>query len=787
MPFIYPLNKLPDGKEYLAGGKARSLAHMMKNLKLRIPEGFVILSDAIKNNSLSDEAGEELNNLIRSLDGNCTYAVRSSALNEDGEAASFAGQYETVTDVRKEDITEAVRKVAGSVENETVRSYASRQNEGADQEALREEPACGIGIVIQKFIKAKFAGVLFTSDAITGKDEKMVGNYVRGEGEKLVSGAENAEVFSIGAIKYSYEGPDEFRKYARELGRFGKAIRRLYGMPMDIEWAVAGEKVYILQARPITTLRRMNMDTYDVNGTRSGYKMLTRTNVGEIFMKPVSPMTFSVLEKINDILGLPDWLDNICGQPYMNISVMVSMAIAFGAKKEKAEKTLKGLIGRLPEGVEVPVSPFDKKAFKKRIWKLFFPKEKSKLNKKQKKAMVANLADIARSMIEEIRVVENEKALYDYWDGKMLPKLRDGMASIVGQSGTSMVPLFNTRSKIAKIAGEAMADRLCGGCLGVMESMKPLFLIQDLAKGTITKDDYIKACGQRCPNEMELAAVHPYEDETYVDELLRDHGNGAPDLYQMQEVQHQSYEEALREFKTKYPSKKRWIDRTIFKYVQANHFREDLRSKGVWIFCVFREYLLRAGTLTGLGDNVFMLTFDEVFDCLQGKKTSDAVLSARRETYERYCTYGTFPNIVVGRFDEKKWLADENKRFDVYLGDTETKHEADADIKGFAGAAGVIRGTARVITDIDKMNELLPGEILITGATNVGWTPVFTKVSAVVTDIGAPLSHAAIIARECGIPAVVGCGNATSLIRTGDLIEVDGSAGFVQILEKAQS
>lgn len=786
MQFIYPLNRLPNEKEHLAGGKAKSLAYMMKNLKLRIPEGFVILSDAVKNNELIDKAKEELDELIRSLDESCTYAVRSSALNEDGEAASFAGQYETVTDVRKEAIKEAVLKVAKSTENDTVVAYTKKQNQ--DETANPKEASeSGIGIVIQRFVRAKFAGVLFTADAITGKDDKMVGNYVRGEGEKLVSGAENAEEFSIGAIRYSYDGPDEFGKYAKELGKYCKAIRKLYGIPMDIEWAVADGKVYILQARPITTLRRLDPDTYDVNGTRSGYKMLTRTNVGEIFMKPVSPMTFSVLEKINDILGLPDWLDNICGQPYMNISVMVSMAVAFGAKKEKAEKTLKGLIGRLPEGVEVPISPFDKKTFKKRIWKLFFPKQKSKLNKKQKKEMVANLADIARGMIDEIKGIESTQALYRYWDEKMLPKLRDGMASIIGQSGTSMVPLFNTRSKIAKVAGDAMAERLCGGCLGVMESMKPLFLMQDLAGGKITKEEYIKACGQRCPNEMELAAIHPYEDENYVDELLAEHANMDLDLYSMQEAQKCSYEEALVEFKKKYPSKKRWIDKTISKYVRANHFREDLRSKGVWIFCVFREYLLRAGFLTGLKDDIFMLMFDELFEVLNGDKTAESRVAGRRENYEKYCTYEAFPNLVVGRFDEKAYLANEHRRYDLYLQGMDIKGMEDADIKGFAGAYGVIKGTARVITDIDKMNELSAGEILVTGATNVGWTPVFTKVSAVVTDIGAPLSHAAIIARECGIPAVVGCGNATSLIHTGDLIEVDGSAGLVRILEKDQS
>ncbi len=786
MEYIYPLHLLPKEKEKSAGGKARSLSYMMKNTKLRIPKGYVILSDAFEGDRLCAKAEEEMDHILSALDGRLTYAVRSSAVNEDGDAASFAGQYETVTDVRKEEIRNAVKQVADSLHNANVKAYTEHRDSVWDSNQKEENlPAeNGIGIVIQEFVKARFAGVLFTADAITGRDDSMVGNYVCGEGEKLVSGAENAEVFRIGVMKKSYEGPAEFQKYAGELGRFCRVIRNLYGMPMDIEWAVADGKVYILQARPITTLSRLRMDSYDINGTRSGYKMLTRTNVGEIFMKPVSPMTFSVLEKINEILGLPEWLDNICGQPYMNISVMVSLCVAFGAKKEKAYEGMKGLVGRAPEGVEVPVPPFNKKNFCRRIWKLFFPKEKSKLNKKQKKEMVEHLADISRDMIAEIRQTETKQELYRYWEESMLPKLKDGMASIIGQSGTSMVPLFNTRNKIAKIAGDETAGKLYSGCLGIMESMKPLLLIQDLVNGKISKEDYIKACGQRCPNEMELMEKHPYEDETYVDRLIEEHRGDTLDLYQMQSAQKTAYEEALKEFKEKYPGKIRWIDKTISKYIQANTFREDLRSKGVWIFCVFREYLLRAGELTGLGDDVFMLTFDEVFEYLKGNEVSTEVIRKRREKYEEYLSYETFPNIVIGRFDPKEWMEDPQRRKDVYARDLVREADADADIRGFAGAAGIVRGTVRVVTDVNFIHEIREGEILVTNATNVGWTPVFTKVSAIVTDIGAPLSHAAIVARECGIPAVVGCGNATMLLHTGDSVEVDGSLGTVRILKE---
>ena len=113
MTYIYPLHKLPEEKAAFAGGKAKSLSHMMKNTKIRIPGGYVILSCAFEGKHLCGEALGELDELINNLDGNATYAIRSSALNEDGEEASFAGQYETVTDVKKEEIKKAMEQVLG--------------------------------------------------------------------------------------------------------------------------------------------------------------------------------------------------------------------------------------------------------------------------------------------------------------------------------------------------------------------------------------------------------------------------------------------------------------------------------------------------------------------------------------------------------------------------------------------------------------------------------------------------------------------------------------------------
>ena len=781
MKYIFDLRNIPSSVLEKCGGKASSLSLMMQNLKMNIPSGYVITADAFRDGKITEEANAELNAVIAKLDRLKTYAVRSSAIGEDGAGNSFAGQYETLTDLMVPGIRDAVNTVAASAKNARVESYKTQNDISSE----------GIGVVIQEFIKADYAGVIFTSDALTGKDDYIIGNYVHGEGEKLVSGTENAEEFRIGALEYSYEGNPELSPYAKTLRKYSLAIRFFYGVPMDIEWAVKGRKVYILQARPITTLTRLDIKNYDVNGTRSGSKLLTKTNVGEIFMKPVSPMTFSVLEKINEFLGLPCWLENVCGQAYMNISVMCSLMVSFGRSREKAYETVKDLVGVIPEGCEIPISPFDKKAFTRNLRKLLFPKDRSKLTKKQKHEMVADLHGISEGLMEQIKAIGSNAELMAFWDDVLQPKLNDGLASILAESGTSLVPLFSLRKKISEIAGEDMANRLLGGSLGIIECMKPTLLLEDVASGRMSREEYIRECGHRSADEMELMSPRPYEDPSFIDALLKDREAATSSLHEMLERQKASYEEALAEFKEKYPSRRKWIAKELAKFVRANDFREDIRSKGVRIFCVFRQYCLKAGELNGIGEDIFMLGYKEMFALLKGDETAVSYIPARKKTFAGYLSYSGFPGVIIGRFDPDKWLSDPDRRYDYYVsgrpsGCVRTSDSASAsDVKGFAGAAGVVTGKVRVINDVSRIDELNDGEILVTRATNIGWTVAFHKVSAIVTDIGAPLSHAAIVAREFGIPAVVGCSNATTVLKTGDVVTVDGEKGTVTIVNPA--
>jgi pyruvate,water dikinase len=138
--------------------------------------------------------------------------------------------------------------------------------------------------------------------------------------------------------------------------------------------------------------------------------------------------------------------------------------------------------------------------------------------------------------------------------------------------------------------------------------------------------------------------------------------------------------------------------------------------------------------------------------------------------------------MIIGAFDPLVWAVDPHRRSDLF--DARQKRPASAAelIKGIAGSSGIAEGTVRRLDCPEDGNLLQQGEILVTVTTNVGWTPLFPRLAAIVTDVGAPLSHAAIVARELGIPAVVGCGNATMQLKTGDRVRVDGGRGKVEKL-----
>jgi phosphohistidine swiveling domain-containing protein len=192
--------------------------------------------------------------------------------------------------------------------------------------------------------------------------------------------------------------------------------------------------------------------------------------------------------------------------------------------------------------------------------------------------------------------------------------------------------------------------------------------------------------------------------------------------------------------------------------------------------------------LTGLGDDLFFLTLDEMLDLLAGNGAAVAAIPAQKEAYRRYQALPAYPSLIVGPFDPFQWAASPNRRTDLFDGRALTQEAGPGKrraglITGSPGAAGQVEAAVRRLDRPEDGDQLQAGEVLVTKQTDIAWTLLFPRAAAIVTDVGAPLSHAAIVARELGIPAVVGCGDATMRLQTGDQVRVDGGQGVVEILE----
>jgi pyruvate,water dikinase len=306
--------------------------------------------------------------------------------------------------------------------------------------------------------------------------------------------------------------------------------------------------------------------------------------------------------------------------------------------------------------------------------------------------------------------------------------------------------------------------------------------ISKVIKGEMSREEYLMKYGHRGAHEYELSIPDPMEDADWLEKQIEESNKSNMDVEGLLKKQFMQYEAARVRFKEGFPAKIKWLDKQLEKAAIGAQLREEGRSEFVRVFRLIRAFALKAGELVGVGNDVFFFYIDEVEALLGGKPSKAINISARRENYEKYKAMPAFPSIIRGRFNPIEWAKDPNRRLDYYDASMPAVQVSDSEtLKGYAGAAGKIEGIVRVLASPEEGEKLQPGEILVAATTNIGWTPLFPKAAAILTDIGAPLSHAAIVARELGIPAVVGCGNATTRLKTGDRVLVDGGQGMVYI------
>jgi pyruvate,water dikinase len=809
---LYTFTRLPEAEYPAAGGKGASLARMAK-AGLPVPPGIVVLSRAFDGDQLTSAAQAQLAKAVRKLTRKGQLlAVRSSALAEDSAQASFAGAYESVLNVAAADVAAAIAEVRRSGQATRVGAYA---------EARGVEIGDQVAVVVQRMVRADYAGVLFTADPLSGDLSTMVGNAVAGLGESLVSGAANAEEFRLHRPDGAFTGPDALAPAAKTLHREAHLAETTLAIgSLDIEWAVVGKKVWLLQARPVTTMVGWDPVTAERNDSLRGVCLWSATNLVEANPEPQTPLTISTADYVM-AHGGPliraqgrNMSGYIGGRPYNNLSVQLAIRGPQVAKDPRAEyRKMATLWGELPDAVPIPMLPTTKADQQRDGLQMLRTLRPLMAARRKLAAFVAESPGRCAELAERITATADPAALLRLWSEEIFPGYRNSFWSVVAATPEQ----DSLEGELRELVGPDDAATLLASVAhlaGNLESLGPAEGLQEVAAGRMTAEEYLERYGHRGYNETELAWPRPNEspsslsswdpnatsvakDDHHFDHHASSlsswdmnaagvHGPGISGRSPAPPDTAGSYTEALARLHASHPQQAHKLEKRLLERARTASRREAVRSEAVRWTGVVRSFAVRAGDLLGIGDDVFLLTMDELLAALDGDTTPYAHFQVRRETLDRYRQLPPPPVLIVGPFDPFAWAADPNHRTDYWVAGAESETSPDpqdtSTVKGVPGAKGVVEGVVRRIDNIADADRLQSGEILVTQLTNIGWTPVFPRAGAIVTDIGAALSHAAIVARELGVPAVVGCGNATTKLSTGDRVRVDGAAGTVQLL-----
>jgi len=766
-----------------AGGKGGTLSLLYQS-DYPVPEGFVIMPAAFQDDSLREDAWDQIVlrlSLLRKKNSGISFAVRSSAVAEDSAYASFAGEFETILDVHTNPaVKDAIRSVYSSRLSERVKSYSR---------AKGLEETQPIAVVVQRLIRADISGILFTADPVSGSRSQMNGNFVYGFGEELVSGEAEPFTFTFTNPGGGYNGPAEFQRYARQLYRLACRLEADLGSPQDIEWAVEGRKVHILQSRPITTLQEYDPLRGEWNSSLTGDYAWVSSEVFHDILTPASWSIWKKFQNVEEMFGIKA-IGNICGHFYMNMSFAGGMLKMIGKDQGFLVDYTKLTTGFDLSQVTIPDLPV-------KGWKLFrkflpvmvdmLPKQ-VKLMKEYQAILDNNLpwCEEIRNMIPEI---QDKSRLSRMWDDELWPAYWNLLQLQDKANEDYFNPYLSARDHLIRLIGKESAEALLSnlvGQSGELSSLGQLLGLQQLMEGQITREDYKQMAGHRCASENELSTPRQYENPDWVDRELENYAANPIDYRAMLVAKQQSFQEVWHHFADQHPKKAKKINGLLEKCIHAMEKREKIRSELTRSLGVFRTWFLQAGELTGLGEDIFYLQNTEIQLLLGGDQSWLEIVPVRKAAHQRHLDLPPLPLMISGRFDPYTWVNSPNRRSDYFDSHVAmSRMELGDSIQGLPGSAGLVEGVVRIVTHPDSGGDFEQGEILVAASTNVGWTPLFPRAAAVITDIGAPLSHAAIVARELGIPAVVGTGNATLILNSGDLVRVDGAHGLVEIIQRS--
>lgn len=796
--YVLALSDLTREHANRAGAKAATLGELSRAGFL-VPDGFVLTTQAFERFLLS--AGSSPNalataNLPPDLEssirtvltkfGETALAVRSSAAAEDLPDASFAGQYETVLDVRGFDaLISAVRHCWASAFSERVSAYQSMKS---------EEHQGGMAVLVQRMVNADTAGVAFSANPVTGDRGECVVNAVRGLGERLVSGeATPDEWVARGDNLICLSAPEDAitLSQARAIVGLARRVESHFGTPQDIEWAIANGEIFLLQARPITTL--------------IGIVEKENYSFPQIADPSASNLTWEWDDEHSAVPVLPLLGDSVNvvwtgGSKYrakwLRIPYVVEYRVINGYTyytEHFLEADREKVVGQVKQAKRAHARVL-REYWDREVWPAF----------SETYEWMQSL-DVESAPLSEVATAWDE-----YWNrSPRLMGLHYMISTIVYQVLNDLVELYASLFDGAD-PGEAMT-LLQGSSNELHRASRDLYDLAEAARTstTVTKlivDDsdnaittlteiaegrefldklkaFIRAHGHLGQVSIDITSPS-WEDEParVLIELRKQllHKGEDPQVRHMRLVAEaesftnytrarlrdrpddlQRFDDALALARAVAPFKEDhnyWLDRML----QAHTHRFVMKVVG---------RLVAANVIAESSDIVF-LHIKEVSDVLNQPHDLRQIISERKVEYAQWKSIT--PPKYLGKIPETSKNAS-------HVDENERQGEANV-LRGMGACAGKVTGPARVVLLTEDFARVQPGDVLVCASPNPSWVALYSIVSALVTDSGGILSHAAGLAREFGVPAVVGTGKATRHIRDGQLVEVDGAAGQVRLL-----
>jgi len=813
------------------GGKACGVARLLAK-GARVPSGFAVQATSRPPKQWDEPARAEFCRRASQLMIGGPIVVRSSAVGEDGTERSFAGQFDTILGVTSSDqALAAAGRCIASAENLRVHGYAG---DGADVQ---------VGLVVQTQVDARAAGVCFTRDPL-GKDEALIVEAVAGAGEALVSGRKQPQRwrlyrsgFGRWEVRRDDAAADPPSLTERELCDLVEAAARHAAHErggLDLEWVVdQNGELWWLQARPITAAAsppRFRVDRV-FDGVDDGpVTVWFNWNVRETMPDPVLPLTWSVWREAilplvtNLIFGTsPDspifphllCLDRVHGRIYFNMNGILAWPLV--------RRLMTGSFMKLvdPDGVEVCRSLIAEGVLRARrlpgsrgrlawdiaratatnTWRFaaaFRPARAMRrlrgfevaMTERRRRLRLASMSD--RQLLEEARLFIHPQCR-PLLNGLHYETMAIGVYSLALRA-------FRGFPEAAQLLAVGIPDnpttQISVGVDALIEAARPLaalFQETDSVSELLHRleadsqgrawlarlDDFLQRFGHRCPKEFDLGAPRWVEAPEMIIDLVRA-GLAAPGVERLSQRLDRLAEQRRNAISHAVATAAAWrrpLLRALARLVEIYMpLREAPKHYAMFAFQRMREAVLELGDrLTARGhvtdrNEVFFLDLTELERLLaDGHQPSFAV--AARIT-ERQAFFDGFLRERAPNYCRSDGVPIAESR--APLG------RVDGVLRGIGGSTGRAQGPARILTKADP-RAMHDGDVLVVEFADPGWTPLFPRASALIMEVGGLMCHAAVVARELGIPAVFGATGATRLLQDGQRVTVDGYEGTVTI------